>query len=974
MLRKLATKPENDKFKKHHVVMPIIEYLSLIRFIYLSERGFMPQAPLISKIRCYNPNKTKSRVCNRNHLIYIGTREGVDLSATESHIENMDDGKITVQSANDLYAHYIAERPLSHGLFGNIDVSDINQVANQLADLTAQGKVIYRGIVSLSEADALQLGYTQKENWVNFMRATLPDVARVFNIPIDQLRWTAAVHMEQSHPHCHYMFWSEGACVTDPYIHTSKQNQCRELLSKEMFKAEREQELLNKTMQRDLILDLGKDILNDNMDKITKVKNASQIMGRIDNATLGKYGQALIRLSAKLPEHGRLSYQYLPPETKQAVDCFISDILKQHELSTQYNAFLKTIDNISATYSASPKHAETNRQIADEDLRKRLANAALKCCSKLIHEQNIFDHYIDRTIYLSENQPDISSGAFTAPHDNSPAMDQDPDIVSVSFDPDDRIPHADIASTSMEPTIDHTLHLPADAHHYVYKYTDNYKAAMNYIYNKADHDIAKAVPLLQEEANQNNLLACIELGKLYKAKLIPGIDQEKSLATGDAYYRHAVTGLQTLIANAKEPSTSKEIKFQETLYYKLGKLYERGNGTDISVEKAQSCYQAAAHNKYAQYALGSMYLYEKIESFTAENKNELMKKGLSYIKASADQSFAYAAYTYAKNADIVNMPAETQSYYYNAALQEFEKMLEDRAEDNLLYRIGTMYYSGHGTPADPGKAYDYFVKAAEFKNVHAQYALGKTYADPESSHYDLDKAIKYFELSQEQGNTYATYELGKIYLDQDKSHYDAAKGISYLEAVKEDNVYALTRLGKIYLTGIPDINPDIEKALSYLKEAAEKGNDNAQYALGKIYLDNESDYYDPEKGIKLLESIKDKNMYALAKLGNVYLWGKHPGIDQDVEKGLSYLKEAAEKGNEYAQTSIDIYNDVQHNRGINFAIGAGYKCFRILFSTLGSARQSQQAYAADQIYRSLSKAAQKSRRTEQGKYVDQDVT
>lgn len=934
----------------------------------------MPQAPLISKIRCYNPNKTKSRVCNRNHLIYIGTREGVDLSSVEYHIENMDDNRITKQSANDLYAHYIAERPLSHGLFGNFDVSDINQVANQLADLTAQGKVIYRGIVSLSEADALQLGYTQKENWVNFMRATIPDVARVFNIPIDQLRWTAAVHMEQSHPHCHYMFWSEGTCVTDPYIHTSKQNQCRELLSKEMFKAEREQELLNKTMQRDLILDLGKDILNDNMDKITIAKNASQIMGRIDNATLGKYGQALIRLSAKLPEHGRLSYQYLPPETKQAVDCFISDILKQHELSTQYNAFLKTIDNISATYSASPKHAETNRQIADEDLRKRLANATLKCCSKLIREQKIFDHYIDRTIYLSENQPDISSGAFTAPQDNSPAMDQESDIVSVSFDPDDQIPLADIDSTGMEPTIDHTLHLPADAHHYVYKYTDDYKAAMNYIYNKADHDITKAVPLLQKEAIQNNLLACMELGKLYKANLIPGIDQEKSLATGDAYYRHAVTGLQSLIANAKEPSTPKESKFQETLYYKLGKLYERGNGTDISVEKAQSCYHTAAHNKYAQYALGSMYLYEKIESFTAENKNELMKKGLSYIKASADQGFAYAAYTYAKNTDIVNMSTEMQSYYYNAALQEFEKMLEDRAEDNLLYRIGTMYYSGHGTPADPDKAYDYFVKAAEFKNVHAQYALGKTYADPESSHYDLDKAIKYFELSQEQGNTYATYELGKIYLDQDKSHYDAAKGISYLEAVKEDNVYALTRLGKIYLTGIPDINPDIEKALSYLKEAAEKGNDNAQYALGKIYLDNESDYYDPEKGIKLLESIKDKNMYALAKLGNVYLWGKHPGIDQDVEKGLSYLKEAAEKGNEYAQASIDIYNDVQHNRGINFAIGAGYRCFRILFSTLGSARQSQQAYAADQIYRSLSKAAQKARRTEHGKYVDQDIT
>lgn len=36
--------------------------------------------PLVSKIRVHNPNKTKSRVCNRNYAIYIGTREGVDLT------------------------------------------------------------------------------------------------------------------------------------------------------------------------------------------------------------------------------------------------------------------------------------------------------------------------------------------------------------------------------------------------------------------------------------------------------------------------------------------------------------------------------------------------------------------------------------------------------------------------------------------------------------------------------------------------------------------------------------------------------------------------------------------------------------------------------------------------------------------------------------------------------------------------------
>lgn len=80
-------------------------------------------SPLISKIRCNHPNKKGSRNANRNHLIYIATREGVDLSP-------LSDGT-----------------PVRSGLFGNSDISDVQSAGNSLYQLSAEGIPIFRGII-----------------------------------------------------------------------------------------------------------------------------------------------------------------------------------------------------------------------------------------------------------------------------------------------------------------------------------------------------------------------------------------------------------------------------------------------------------------------------------------------------------------------------------------------------------------------------------------------------------------------------------------------------------------------------------------------------------------------------------------------------------------------------------------------------------------------------------------------------------
>lgn len=359
-------------------------------------------APLVSIIRCHNPNLQKSRVRNRNYLVYIATREGVDLSQMSynqtfqeelSHIESpaASEDKEHPESSNDLYLKYIAERPRSSGLFGNVH-GDPTALGNHLADLTANKQNIYRGIVSLNEQDAIELGYDRKENWETLMRSTMPDIASQFHIPLENLQWTAAVHMEKGHPHCHYMFWNKESKTCSPFIHVSKQNKCREILSGEVFRAQREQELIAKTMSRDLMLDLGKTLSKNDFvalkENLVPGTGSCQIPGRLKNSMLSDLQTKLLALMNELPATGRINYAFVDPAIKEHIDNISTMLLSHPEMHKQFLSYIQAVENIAKTYSPSTSKLTYSRQSAEKDIYKRLGNMTLASAKALRKELN----------------------------------------------------------------------------------------------------------------------------------------------------------------------------------------------------------------------------------------------------------------------------------------------------------------------------------------------------------------------------------------------------------------------------------------------------------------------------------------------------------------------------------------------------------------------------------------------------------
>ena len=339
--------------------------------------------PLISKIRCNNPNKKSSPMRNHNLLVYIGSREGVDISNPEldrlireneeNDIAYFSDEKISFDASNEL-----------NGLFGNIDTDDLHKLANKVAGMTRDGKNIYNGIISFHEEDAIRLGYDSKESWIHSMNAVMPDIAREFHIPVDSLKWAAAVHMESGHPHCHYMFWQENNKVRSSFIHPKVQDRCRTNISKVFLEADREAAVINKTLARDSSISMTKE----EMKELTQLMNPDSVIpGRITSIEHQLMMEKMQTLINSLPNQGRVTYKLLPLDAKHIADDIVKDIIARPDIKKELEKYYDSVEQISDSYNANAERRKFNHSYAEYDIEKRLANVVVSTAKTIRYEE-----------------------------------------------------------------------------------------------------------------------------------------------------------------------------------------------------------------------------------------------------------------------------------------------------------------------------------------------------------------------------------------------------------------------------------------------------------------------------------------------------------------------------------------------------------------------------------------------------------
>ena len=904
----------------------------------------MSYQPLVSKIRCHNPNKNSAKFANRSNVHYVATREGVDLSPIN---KASDEQQIHRYASDKEYVTYIAKRPRSHGLFGNIDTSDLQEVEQQVYQVSKSGRCIYRGIISLGEKDALALDYTTSNAWYQQMKSIMPDLAKELGANPINFTWVGAFHAEPTHPHVHYQLWDNDDRVRSFFIHPSVQKRCRNLLEKSffteeyekslqaVFEAERDELYMSKNSSRQSITDFFKEAMS-----IQHVPGAlpQNLPPKFTTRDALLLSEKLTQLQSLLPESGRMNYQFMPTEIKKEIDKISSFLFQRPEMKTALSKYLETADQIHQI--EHPSQSSISRKLAQKEIYKRTGNIILKYAFPSFSvRETIPESLLTDTLPApsAKDEPLIPNPDTNLEQKESLAFDSFISSKAVPFEePSSFIEGSNSPETSSpDPMLDMESDLweapeikcsedvslsPGTL--YV-KWDESYKSAIFVMYNLKD--FAKAISLFSLEASKGNVLAYLELAKIYERGLGTEVDE----ALSEKYYHYAFLGFSKL--EEQEPSAYLE--------YRLGKLYDSGKGTTTDYQKAEKFYSLSG-NKYANYSLAKLYLTHQGE-FDKEPE-QLLDTAKKLLKSSADQDFPYAAYEYAKlNAN----DSSISDPYYAQAYKGFQVLLSKREDDMLLYRLGKMAMDGKGTEQSVKKAVTCWKRAAELKNIHAQlnlaqlylskeypeyqdiptglnllselseqnnqsaqYTLGKFYLSEEYLEYqDIPKALELLHASADQGNQFAQYSLGKFYLSDEHLEYqDIPKALEMLHAsADQGNQFALYSLGKFYLSDEHLEYQDIPKALEMLHASADQGNQFALYSLGKFYLSDEHlEYQDIPKALEMLHASADQgNQFALYSLGKFYLSDEHLEY-QDIPKALELLHASADQGNQFAQYSL----------------------------------------------------------------------
>lgn len=242
------------------------------------------------------------------------------------------------------YMKYIATRPRverhgEHGLFSSRPVS----LDASLKEIEEHPGNVWTFIWSLRREDAARLGYDHAESWQKLIKAHQVEISEAMKIPPDQLRWCAAFHNEDGHPHVHAMVWSadpKRGHLTKEGINTIRSKLTNDIFQDELYSLYQEKDISYK----ELVSTTRQSMRN----LIAEMQDAV-----CDNPVIGK---KMLTLSQSLETaKGKKLYGYLKKSTKAQVDDIVDELAKIPAVAECYTAWNKLRDDLESYYKDTPR-------------------------------------------------------------------------------------------------------------------------------------------------------------------------------------------------------------------------------------------------------------------------------------------------------------------------------------------------------------------------------------------------------------------------------------------------------------------------------------------------------------------------------------------------------------------------------------------------------------------------------------------
>lgn len=542
------------------------------------------------------------------------------------------DDNVDLIGKRENYVSYIAKRPRAerhgaHGLFTDADVPiNLSQVAAEVANHDGN---VWTHIISLRREDAARLGYDNAYAWRNLLRSQAETIAENMKIPLTDLKWYAAYHDENYHPHVHMVVYSTGK---EPYLTKQGIRNLKAAFAKQIFRHDLLQVYVEQTNQRNELTGWSRDILSD---IITRINS-----GSYDDPVVT---ELLLKLSRQMQNHkGKKVYGYLPQAGRNLVNAVVDELAKNPEIASLYDLWYAQRDTIIGTYQDTP---EQRIPLSQNKEFKAIKNAVIQESLNILYDRITFEDSLSDPEEDAPEPPEQEE----APQENAGKKKWN--------DPDDPLFQYRKAKLYLDK--DSPIYDPVEAERWLelsadqgYEYAQYRLGKLYLAGTEVEQNVAYGLQCAWQAEQQNNDCAQYLLGKIYlKGELVEqDLAQaesllEKASAQGNSYAKYALAKMH-LAGQASVSDEHKAIRLLKEsaernnmwAQYLLARLYLCADGIPKDAEKALHWLKESAtqKNQYAQYQLGKMLLFGK------EVKRDVAA-GVELLTAAAEQGNVYAA-------------------------------------------------------------------------------------------------------------------------------------------------------------------------------------------------------------------------------------------------------------------------------------------------------------------------------------------
>ena len=243
------------------------------------------------------------------------------------------------------YMEYISTRPRvercgEHGLFGSMSSVSLNTA---LQELDAHEGNVWTLIWSLRREDAARFGYDHAAAWRALLRSKQAELATAMKISPDKLRWYAAFHNEDTHPHIHAMVWSDDS--KQGYLTPEGIEKMRSTLTNEIFRDEMLQLYQEKDRSYKELAHAARETMRD------------LIRGMKENFCDSPEAEhQLMELSMLLAStKGKKQYQYLKKPVKEKINKVVDAIAALPQVAKCYEGWNLLKDELDGYYHDTPR-------------------------------------------------------------------------------------------------------------------------------------------------------------------------------------------------------------------------------------------------------------------------------------------------------------------------------------------------------------------------------------------------------------------------------------------------------------------------------------------------------------------------------------------------------------------------------------------------------------------------------------------